>query len=85
VQADAAAFLEQVEPATFHGLSLSNVLDGASRDYAERLAAAVRRAGVPGAPCVLRSFAEPGERGEAEWAARGRSLLWGSVRTALPA
>jgi S-adenosylmethionine:diacylglycerol 3-amino-3-carboxypropyl transferase len=85
VLADVAEFLEQVEPRSFDGFSLSNVLDGASRDYAERLANAVRRAGVPGAPCVLRSFAEPRNAGEAEWAARDRSLLWGSVRTALPA
>lgn len=85
VQADAVDFLERVEPATFHGFALSNVLDGASPGYAERLLAAVRRAGVPEAPCVLRSFAEPSDGDEAEWAARDRSLIWGSVRTTLPA
>jgi hypothetical protein len=85
VRADAAEYLERVAPGSFDGFSLSNVLDGASREYAERLASAVRRAGVPGAPCVLRSFAEPSDAGEAEWAAHDRSLVWGSVRTALPA
>jgi S-adenosylmethionine:diacylglycerol 3-amino-3-carboxypropyl transferase len=78
--ADAAAFLEQCAPASFDGFSLSNVLDGASSAYGERLRTAVRRAAAPGAVTILRSFGEPASAEEDEWAARDRSLLWGSVR-----
>lgn len=78
--ADAAAFLEHCAPASFDGFSLSNVLDGAAPAYGRRLRAAVRRASAPGAVAVLRSFDEPTSAEEDEWAARDRSLLWGSVR-----
>ena len=78
--ADAAAFLEQSAPPSFDGFSLSNVLDGASPAYGRRLQAAVRRAAAPGAVAILRSFDEPASAEEYEWAARDRSLLWGSVR-----
>ena len=77
---DAAAYLERAEPATFDGFSLSNVLDGASSSYGRRLRSAVRRAAVPGAVVVLRSFEEPATTDEEGWAARDRSLLWGSVQ-----
>jgi hypothetical protein len=78
--ADAAAFLEQCAPSSFDGFSLSNVLDGASPAYGQRLCAAVRRAAAPGAVAVLRSFGEPASTEEDDWAARDRSLLWGSIR-----
>lgn len=78
--ADAAAFLEECAPASFDGFSLSNVLDGASPPYGRRLRAAVRRAAAPGAVAILRSFEEPASGEEDDWAARDRSLLWGSVR-----
>jgi S-adenosylmethionine:diacylglycerol 3-amino-3-carboxypropyl transferase len=78
--ADAAAFLEQSAPSRFDGFSLSNVLDGTSPAYGRRLRAAVRRAAAPGAVAILRSFDEPASAEEVDWAARDRSLLWGSVR-----
>jgi hypothetical protein len=81
VHADAARFLEQQPAGSFRGLSLSNILDGASDEYRERLFAAVRRAGSDDAVVVLRSFAEPRDAAEAEAAGRDRSMLWGSVRT----
>ena len=80
VHADAASFLERIEPRSFDGFSLSNVFDGVPAAEAERLLAAVGRAGTAGAPFVLRSFGEPRDPAEAEWAARDRSLLWGRIR-----
>jgi len=77
--ADAAAYLERAAPASFDGFSLSNVLDGASPAYARRLHSAVRRAAAPGAVLVVRSFGRPATKREESWAARDRSLLWGSV------
>ncbi len=60
--------------------SLSNVLDGADAQYRECLLRAVRRAAAPEAVVVLRSFAEPKDKGEDSWAERDRALIWGSVR-----
>jgi hypothetical protein len=80
VEAEAAEFLEASPRGSFDGFSLSNVLDGARAPAAPRLHAAVRHAAAPGAVVVLRSFAEPATREEDEWAARDRSLLWGSLR-----
>jgi len=76
---DAAAYLERSAPASFDGFSLSNVLDGASPAYARRLRAAVRRAAAPGAVVVVRSFDRPATKRHESWAARDRSLLWGSL------
>jgi len=78
--ADAAAYLERCPPASFDGFALSNILDGASASYHERLLTAVRRAAAPGAALVRRSFGEPASGDEERWAARDRSLLWGSIR-----
>ena len=76
---DAAAFLESCRPDAFDAFSLSNVLDGASSEYAERLRRAVRRAGSRDAVVITRSFAEPAEQGRWNRVADDRSLIWGSV------
>jgi S-adenosylmethionine:diacylglycerol 3-amino-3-carboxypropyl transferase len=78
--ADAAAYLEQSAPASFDGFALSNILDGASPAYAQRLLSAIRHAASPRAVVVLRSFGHPATAQEESWAARDRSLVWGSVR-----
>lgn len=78
--ADAADYLEQSATARFDGFALSNILDGASPAYGQRLLSAVRRAAAPGAVVVLRSFSHPATTDEETWAARDRSALWGSVR-----
>jgi S-adenosylmethionine:diacylglycerol 3-amino-3-carboxypropyl transferase len=76
---DACEYLETCPPESFGALTLSNILDGATTEYAQRLAKAVRRAATPDAIVVLRSFCESRTRAEAEWAARDRSFLWGRV------
>jgi S-adenosylmethionine:diacylglycerol 3-amino-3-carboxypropyl transferase len=80
VTSDAAEFLERCPPRSFDGLTLSNIVDGADEAYGARLFAAVRRAAVPGAVAILRSFREPLDDAEAERAADDRSLIWGSIR-----
>lgn len=79
IEADAATYLESCPPRSFMGFSLSNILDGTDEAYRERLMAAVRRSGTPGASVILRSFGEPATGQPAEWAARDRSMLWGVV------
>jgi S-adenosylmethionine:diacylglycerol 3-amino-3-carboxypropyl transferase len=76
---DAAEYLEQCPPARFAGFSLSNILDGAPADYRRRLFSAVRRAALPGARVVIRSFAEPPQGVASNLAAEDRSMLWGLV------
>jgi S-adenosylmethionine:diacylglycerol 3-amino-3-carboxypropyl transferase len=78
--ADAADALEASARASFNAFSLSNIFDGATPAFAQRLRAAVHRAAAPGAILVSRSFAEPKDPEEAAWAARDRAWLWGSVR-----
>lgn len=78
--ADAAEFLEDCQPASFDGFSLSNILDGADEAYGSRLFGAVRRAAAPGAVAILRSFREPADADEERRAADDRSLIWGTVR-----
>jgi Protein of unknown function (DUF3419) len=83
VCADAADYLERSSPESFDGFSLSNVLDGASAAYGARLLRAVDRAASGGAVLILRSIAEPTVGEDAQWAARDRSLIWGSIRVKL--
>ena len=80
LQADAAAYLERCAPHTFDALTISNILDGVSPSYRERLEAAISRAGRPGAIVVLRSFSEPDDEASNDRARQDRSPLWGSVR-----
>ncbi len=77
--ADAIDYLKDGPPGRFDGFSLSNILDAAPAAYQERFRAAVRHAAAPGAVLVLRSFGEPRDDGQAEWAARDRSPLWGAI------
>jgi S-adenosylmethionine:diacylglycerol 3-amino-3-carboxypropyl transferase len=84
VLSDAAAYLEVERPQSFDGFTLSNVLDGATDGYRDRLAAAVRRAAAPGAVVVIRSFGEPLGPSPGNRAAEDRAMLWGIVRV-LPA
>jgi hypothetical protein len=77
--AEAAAFLESQAPGSFDGFTLSNILDGPDGAYARRLAIAVRHAGCPAAPVVLRTFRDPHDDDEARWARRDRSLIWGAM------
>jgi len=77
--ADACEHLERAARGAFDAFSLSNILDGISGSYANRLATAVKHSAAPGATVVLRSFAEPTCHEEADWAARDRSMLWGRI------
>lgn len=79
VCADAATYLEACRPASFGAFSMSNIADGAPSSYVQRLRRAVNHAAAPGAVVVTRSFAEPAGVAGNNWAARDRSLLWGSV------
>ena len=79
VEADAAGFLEDQPSQSFDGFSLSNILDGASNSYAQRLFAAVKRAAAPGAVVVIRSFREPPVTSPTNQAAEDRSMIWGVV------
>lgn len=79
VCADAAEFLDSCEPGTFEAFSLSNIGDGASPEYLQRLQAVVEHASAPGAVVVWRSFQEPGAGMAGNRAGLDRSLLWGVV------
>jgi S-adenosylmethionine:diacylglycerol 3-amino-3-carboxypropyl transferase len=79
VHGDAVACLGAEPPESFDGFTLSNILDGASDAYAQRLSAAVRRAAAPGAVAVIRSFGEPPGESPTNRAGEDRSMLWGIV------
>ena len=79
VHADAASCLESEPPQSLDGFTLSNILDGATDAYRQRLSAAVRRAAAPGAVVVIRSFGEPPVASPTNRAAEDRAMLWGIV------
>jgi S-adenosylmethionine:diacylglycerol 3-amino-3-carboxypropyl transferase len=77
--AEVSRFLERQDPGRFDGFTLSNVLDGPDGAFRDRLARAVRRAGAPDAPVVLRTLREPADADAAAWARRDRAMIWGAV------
>jgi S-adenosylmethionine:diacylglycerol 3-amino-3-carboxypropyl transferase len=79
VCADAAEFLESCPAGSFDAFSLSNIGDGASPEYLQRLQAAVEHASAPGAVVVSRSFQEPDDSAAGNRAGLDCSLLWGVV------
>jgi len=76
---DAASFLESCPPETFDGFSLSNILDGASAAYRNRLLRSVSKAGKEEAIMVLRSFSEPDTEEELSCARHDKAMLWGAI------
>jgi S-adenosylmethionine:diacylglycerol 3-amino-3-carboxypropyl transferase len=81
--ADAAEYLASCPPASFDAFTISNILDGTSANYRQRLFEAVRRVAAPGAVLVQRSFREPaaGSPDARENLAAGdRSFIWGIVQ-----
>jgi S-adenosylmethionine:diacylglycerol 3-amino-3-carboxypropyl transferase len=83
VQADVVDFLQHQPAGSYDGFTLSNILDGASELFQQRLVQALERAAAPDAMLVMRSFREPSQASSANLAASDRSMLWGVVE-ALP-
>ena len=80
VQADAVEYLESCPAGLFGAFTLSNIGDSAGAAYMTRLTDAVARAATPGAVIVDRSFAEPENVDDEQWARRDRAMLWGRIR-----
>lgn len=82
VCADAASYLENCTPGCFDAFTLSNIFDGATTAYRERLVQAMKRASAKDAVVVTRSFAVHEAGSHANYAHQDRSLLWGTVHIA---
>lgn len=79
IHADAADFLEREPAGSYDGFTLSNILDGASVAYRQRLFAAVKHAAAPGAVVVTRSFGEPASDSSVNHAVEDAAMIWGAV------
>ena len=77
--ADAAEYLQSCRPHIYDGFSFSNILDGASQQYASRLMKNTERAAKPGAMVLLRSLMEPENYEDGRRAAQDRAMIWGRV------
>jgi S-adenosylmethionine:diacylglycerol 3-amino-3-carboxypropyl transferase len=82
--ADAVAFLESAPAGSFDAFALSNIADGATVVFRERLLKAVRHAASGHAIAVLRSLREPEDKAAAEFAAQDRAMIWGSIQVTSP-
>lgn len=76
---DAVDYLQSCSSHIYDGFSFSNILDGATKEYARRLIINAERAARPGAVIVLRSLMEPEDDEDAMRAAQDRSMIWGSI------